>query len=85
MYYMEFKKLEIREEGSFIRRLLKSGHFRRTIIIALIGGIAGFLFFFFTEGIRMDSIPASDIFKSIALGVVFGIFITNSPCARGRC
>ena len=82
---MEFKKLDIREEGSLFRRILKSGHFRRTLVYALIGGIAGFLFFFFTEGTNMDTIPASDIFKSITIGVLFGIFITNSPCARGRC
>ncbi len=82
---MEFKKLEIKEEGGFLRRLLKSPNVRRTIIYAILGGIVGFLFFYFTEGINMETITGSDIFRSIAFGVFLGIFITNSPCARGRC
>jgi len=82
---MEFKKLEIKQEGSILRRLYKSAHLRRTLIFALIGGVAGFLFFYFTEGISMEKIPAPYIFKSIFIGVFLGIFITNSPCARGRC
>ena len=82
---MEFKKLEIKEEGNFFKRLVKSPHVRRTIIYAILGGLGGFLFFYFTEGVNMETIPGSDIFKSISIGVFFGIFITNSPCARGRC
>ena len=82
---MEFKKLEIKEEGSLARRLFRSAHVRRTVIFALIGGIGGFLYYYFTEGQNMEVISAASTFKSILIGVVFGIFITNSPCARGRC
>ena len=82
---MEFRKLEIKEDGSHVRRLFRSVQLRRTIIFAIIGAIGGFLFFYFTEGSTMDIIPAGDIIKSILIGGFFGIFITNSPCARGRC
>ncbi|HKK43248.1 MAG TPA: hypothetical protein VJ963_12615 [Bacteroidales bacterium] len=82
---MEFKKLEIKEEGSFFKRLLKSPNVRRTVIYAVLGGLVGFLFFYFTEGINMQTIPGSDILRSISFGVFLGVFITNSPCARGRC
>ena len=82
---MEFKRFEIKEEGSLVRRFLRSSQVRRTIIFAIIGAIGGFLFFYFTEGSSMDVIPAGDILKSVLIGGLFGIFITNSPCARGRC
>ena len=82
---MEFRKLEIKEDGSHVRRLFRSVQVRRTIVFAIIGAIGGFLFFYFTEGSRMDIIPAGDIIKSILIGGFFGIFIMNSPCARGRC
>ena len=47
--------------------------------------LLGFLFFYFTEGRLMESIPGKEIVKSLLIGGFFGFFITNSPCARGRC
>lgn len=82
---MEFKKLEIEEEGSWIQRKLRNPHTKKTAIYMLIGAIAGFGFFYFTEGMSMDKIPMGDIIQSMAFGAFFGFFITNSPCARGRC
>jgi hypothetical protein len=29
--------------------------------------------------------PANDFINSLLIGGFFGFFITNSPCARGRC
>jgi hypothetical protein len=82
---MEFKELEIKEEGSWLRRLFKSAQFRRTIIFAVIGAAGGFLYFYFTEGRIAESISAGEVLKSLLIGGAFGIFVTNSPCARGRC
>lgn len=82
---MEFKKLEIEEEGSWIQRKLRNPHTKKTAIYMLIGAIIGFGFFYFTDGMAMDKIPAGDIFQSIVVGAFFGFFITNSPCSRGRC
>lgn len=82
---MEFKKLEIKPEGNWFQRLLANAHFRKTILYVLIGAIGGFAFFFFTEGMFMDKMPQEDVYQSIIIGAFFGFFITNSPCARGKC
>jgi len=82
---MEFKKLEIKEEGTWIQRKIKNPHTRKTLLYILLGAVAGFLFYYFTEGINMDAMPRGEIVQSILVGAFFGFFITNSPCARGRC
>ena len=82
---MEFKKLEIKEEGNWIQRKIKNPHSRKTLLYILLGAVAGFLFYYFTEGINMDAMPRGEIVQSILVGAFFGFFITNSPCARGRC
>jgi len=81
---MEFKQLEIKQEGNWIKRTL-ANHTKKTILYILIGAAAGFSFFYFTQGISMQNIPTSDIIRSIAVGAFFGFFITNSPCARNKC
>ena len=82
---MKFRKLEIKEEGSWIRRKLKNPHFRKTIFYTVIGAATGFLFYYVSEGMHLDGMPQQDIVQSILFGALLGFFITNSPCARGRC
>lgn len=82
---MQFKQLEIKPEGNWIKRTIKTSRFRTTAIAILAGAVIGFGLFYFTEGRLMESIPANDVIKSLLIGGFFGFFITNSPCARGRC
>jgi RsiW-degrading membrane proteinase PrsW (M82 family) len=82
---MEFKQLDIKPQGSWISRTVQSPRFKTTLTAILIGAVFGFLFFYLTEGRLMESIPAGEIVKSLLIGGFFGFFITNSPCARGRC
>jgi H+/Cl- antiporter ClcA len=82
---MEFKKLEIQEEGNWFQRKIRNPHFKKTILYMLIGAVAGFAFYYFFEGMHMDSMPQNEIVQSILAGAFLGFFITNSPCARGRC
>jgi hypothetical protein len=83
--YMQFKQLELKSEDSRLKRTLNSAHFKRTLIAVAIGALIGFSFFYFTEGRLMESIPGIEILKSMGIGAFFGLFMTNSPCARGRC
>ena len=83
--YMEFKKLELEPESGWIKRTIKSPHTKKTIVYTLIGAAGGFLYFYLTEGKHMDVITTTDVVKSLFIGGFFGFFITNSPCARGRC
>ena len=82
---MEFKKLEIKEEGNWLQRKIKNPHTKKTLIYILLGAVGGFLFYYFTEGMQMDVMPRGDIFQSILVGAFLGFFITNSPCAKGHC
>lgn len=82
---MEFKKLEIEQKGNWISRLITSSHTRKTLLAISLGALAGFLFFYFSEGRSAEIITTGEVLKSLAIGGFIGFFITNSPCARGRC
>jgi uncharacterized membrane protein YraQ (UPF0718 family) len=82
---MQFKQLDIKPQGSWWTRTLQSQRFKTTMTAIVAGALLGFLFFYFTEGRLMESIPGKEIVKSLLIGGFFGFFITNSPCARGRC
>lgn len=82
---MEFKKLEIEQKGNWISRLITSSHTRKTLLAISLGALFGFLFFYFSEGRSAEIITTGEVLKSLAIGGFIGFFITNSPCARGRC
>lgn len=82
---MQFKQLELKQEGSWLKRKLQTPHIRRSLTAITIGALVGFSFYYWSEGKMMDSMPAWDVVKSFLVGGFFGFFITNSPCARGRC
>ena len=82
---MEFKKLELKSESNWFKRTFLSKHAIRTYVFTIIGALAGFLLFFYGQWKSMQTIETGDIVKSMLMGALFGIFITNSSCARGRC
>ncbi len=82
---MEFKQLEIQPEGTWMTRLLKSQHLKKSLIYIVLGAIAGFVFYYFSEGQHMAEMPMGEIVKSSLIGAAFGFFITNNPCARNKC
>jgi len=82
---MEFKKLEIKEEGTWLQRKVKNPHFKKSLIYTILGSIGGFLFYYISDGMHLDAMPQNDIIQSILVGAFFGFWITNSPCSRGRC
>ncbi len=82
---IETKKLELKQENKGLPGIFKSKQFRKTVIGIIIGAVAGFAFFYLTEGMYMDSLSGTDILQSVMLGGLFGLFVTNSPCARNKC
>lgn len=82
---LDIKPLDIKPKGNWFTRTINSPRFRTSLTAIIIGAIFGFLFFYFSEGRLMESIPGKEIVKSLLIGGFFGFFITNSPCARGRC
>ena len=82
---IEVKPLELKQEGTWLNRTFRSRHFRKSVIYIVIGAVAGFGYYYFTQGQNLDSMSSGDILRSALVGGFFGFFITNSPCARGRC
>jgi len=82
---MEFKQLDLKQEGTWLKRTVHTSRFKRTIIAILAGAAIGFIIFYITEGRMLQHMPSNEIIKSLLIGGFFGFFITNSPCARGRC
>lgn len=82
---MEFKQLEIKPEGNWFKRTFTTPHAKRTAVYILIGALVGVGFFYFSQGRHMETIKFGDVAQSLIIGGFMGFFITNSPCARGRC
>jgi hypothetical protein len=82
---MQFKKLELSTNRNWFQRTISSRHFKKSLVYILVGALAGFVIYYFSEGRYIVDIAASDYISSILLGGFFGFFVTNSPCARGRC
>ena len=82
---MEFKQLDIKPQGNWIKRFTQSQHIRKTSIYIAIGAVVRFFIYYITDGIKMDTMPTNEIIRSIFTGAFFGFFITNSPCARNKC
>ncbi len=80
-----FKKLNYKPQGSKLEQIIKSVHFKKTVITAVIGGLVAYTLFFVTEGKHTGVYWNSNAFKDILMGLGIGIFLTNSPCARGKC
>lgn len=82
---MEFKKLELEPEKKGLKGWFKTRQFKISLISITIGAAAGFGYYFFGEAQNMDGVAFEQALKYIAMGGFFGFFVTNSPCARGRC
>jgi hypothetical protein len=82
---MQFKELELKSRGSWLKRTLTSPHIKKSLLAIGLGAVIGFTLYYLTEGRLMESMPGNEILKSLLIGGFFGFFYTNSPCARGRC
>lgn len=82
---MEFKQLEIKSEGSWIKRNLWSQHGKKTILYIALGAVVGAIFFILSESKPLTEINSGDLVQSIFMGGFFGFIITNNPCARNKC
>ncbi len=79
----EFKQLEIKPEGSAVKRFLKSPQTIKAIIFFVIGSTIGFLYYW-ANGV-LDFKHISDIMLDTLAGGFFGLFLANTPCGRGKC
>ena len=82
---MEFKPLEINTKTNWFKKRIKSPIIRKTILYVFIGAVAGFLFYYFSEGQYLNTFWNKEMLRNIGFGAFLGFFITNSPCARNKC
>lgn len=82
---IETKKLELKPEGSWIKRTFKSAHIRKTVLFIMGGMLVGLAYTFFTEGNSFVNVTSNEIMQNVFTGAFLGFFITNSPCSRGAC
>lgn len=68
-----------------LKKILLSRAFLQPFIGVLAGGLLGFLYYYFigcsSGQCAITDTPAG----SIIAGSLFGLFITSSPCSRGKC
>jgi len=82
---MEFKQLDIKPEGSWLKRTFEAKHTKKTILYIVLGALAGFVYFWFAEEKQLADFTTGEILKSMFFGGLFGFLITNNPCARNKC
>lgn len=63
-----------------IKDFFKSWYFWKPFLGIVLGGLAGFLYYYFI-GCTSGACPiTSSPYGSILVGALFGFFITNGPC-----
>jgi hypothetical protein len=76
---------EVKPKPKSIKEFFTSRYFWKPFIAASIGGLAGFLYYYFV-GCNTGNCPiTSSPYTSILMGAFFGFFIVNSPCTSGKC
>ena len=82
---MEFKQLDIKQEGSWFKRNIWTSHGKKTILYIALGALIGAVFFILSEDKSMAEISSGEMVQSMFTGGLFGFLITNNPCARNKC
>ncbi len=78
----EIQKIEIKPK---LKERLKTWRFWKHIVAAAVGGLAGFLYYYFVGCNSGTCAITSSPYMSTFYGSLMGLFVVNSPCARGRC
>ena len=64
---------------------IKSKQFVKPLIAMIIGGIGGFVYYYFVGCNSGACAITSNPYSSILMGGLLGFFGVNSPCTRGKC
>ncbi|MGF7140144.1 hypothetical protein [Roseimarinus sediminis] len=84
MNRIEVETLNLKTNGSWFKRRVWTPHGKKTIVYMALGAVAGLAYTLFL-GDHAGAAGFGDIARGMLVGGFFGFFITNSPCARGRC
>jgi len=67
------------------KAFFKSGNFWKPLLGISLGGLAGFLYYYFVGCSSGSCAITSNPYMSIVFGGMFGFLMVKSPCSRGRC
>ena len=67
------------------REFLSSRYFWRPFLSIVIGGIAGFSYYYFVGCSSGTCSITSSPYMSTLGGSLLGLFMVNSPCSAGKC
>lgn len=79
------EKIDSKIQNKLTKEFFKSKTFWRPVLAIVIGGVAGFLYYYFVGCNSGSCAITSSPTMSIIWGALLGLFITNSPCSRGAC
>ncbi len=65
-----------------IREFFRSQFFWKPFLSILVGGIAGFLLYYFVGCKTGSCAITSNPYNSIITGSILGFFVTSSPCVK---
>jgi hypothetical protein len=72
---------EAKEKPKSLKAYLKSKEFLKTAIAVVVGGVAGFAYYYFVGCASGSCGITSNPYASIAFGGFFGYFLINRPCS----
>jgi LytS/YehU family sensor histidine kinase len=67
-----------------VKEFFKSRYFWKPFLSITIGGIGGFLYYYFVGCTSGSCAITSSPYGSILMGSFLGFFLTSSPCTRCR-
>jgi hypothetical protein len=76
---------EVAQSPRSMKTFFKSWQFWRPFLGVLIGGLAGFMYYYFIGCTSGKCAITSNPYMSVIWGGLMGLFITSSPCSRGKC
>jgi hypothetical protein len=68
-----------------IREFFTSWYFWKPFLAISIGGLAGFLYYFYIGCSSGTCAITSNPYKSTLMGALMGWLSVSSPCSRGNC
>ncbi len=75
-------KCKVTPRPAGVKEFFRSWYFWKPFLAILIGGLGGFLFYYFIGCTTGSCSITSNPFSSVITGSLLGFFVTNSPCAR---
>ncbi len=76
---------EVSDKSKSLNERVKTWKFWKPIVSATLGGLLGFLYYFFVGCTSGTCAITSSPYNSIIMGAILGLLITNSPCSQNSC